>query len=292
MRRITSRLVIIMALAAMLCLPGMALADSITLDGVVNGNDSYGGSMTVPFGATGVNGAFYYGQDATNMYMAFVMPNQVYDNTFGENRVGWKKRSFKDIVNSDKFEFIVEGRDNDDYVIMDAYLDYVHRIKDSDQYGSGLADDGVQQYDGKVEQFMGSDDDVALNLALAWVDAKSSMEYNINSGQSPFDQPFNWKDRDLSSPLTGTLGYAFDAAFEVAINREAFGGRGWGDVQIRLADMHMSPEKSGLRPPPIIPPPPSTVPEPGTMALMFSSLAGMAGYARLRLMRRKKDEDA
>lgn len=277
-------------LAFVFALAAPAAAATITVDGRFDPNEGYTQTFSLPFYAE--DGKTYYGTmyqyvGEDSVYQAWVLPLEVNDTSYGStslqdpfNWPGGKGRTFGQIVGSDMAQLTY--LDSMGKVILDAFVDNLakYEMKDgSAEYRSaGVTTTSDDPNVSKVRQ---SDGSVATGSALSFINVATSFQYNYNLGPDAAKGNLN-----PNSP-TGLTGWIDQVIYEVEIDRLALGT----DFVSVMKLAHMSPEKIGLKsigpPTETTPPGGGNVPEPGTMLLMGSALAGLA-WRRSRRRRSAK----
>jgi hypothetical protein len=208
-----------------------------------------------------------------NVFVAFVQPLSINDNTYGTNAIGWgsKGHKFNDLVGSDKGHF--DFTNGAGQVVLSFDLDYISQNKTTGTYTSL----GVTGGDGKVSK--GSSSSV-----VQW---GTSLGYDLNTlgfsqytTNSPAATPAHNPDGsiDYSKPYSNSAapGWDYSITYEVMISAAAFGPSGFGSVDVPYA--HDSPSKFGQNT--II-----VVPEPSTYlggAALIALLIGLHARAVLK----------
>lgn len=236
-----------------------------------------------------------------NVFVAFVQPLSINDNTYGANAIGWadsKKgtHTFGDLTGSDRARF--EFANAAGQLVLSFDLDYLSK---SSLGSSGYASLGVTGGDGRM--VTGS----AANV-LQW---GTSLDYNLNTvagrgvnngaaglgyGQYTVDSPMATPARradgsiDYSRPYMNSEapGWDYNISYEVMISAAAFGSSGFGSVTVPYA--HNSPSKFGQNTIPICPPTdPTCIPEPATYMAGFGICALLLGIHARQVVKRKKE---
>jgi hypothetical protein len=269
-----------------------------TVDGVFTASDGYTNVQSISFqlqnGTMVPNpGTMAWTTDAQgNVFVAFVQPLSINDNTYGTNAVGWatggKKggHTFGNLTGSDKahFDFTNGAGQN----VLSFNLDY---ITASTSASSGFASLGVNGGDGGIAGFgvagLGKTSTGIGNAAsvLQW---GTSLAYNLNTlgfkaftTNSPATTPALNPDGtiDYSKPYADPAtapGWVYNIEYEVEVAASAFGPSGFGSVTTPAA--HDSPSKFGQNT--II-----VVPEAPTSVLVCVG-ATLAFFVRMRLKRK------
>jgi hypothetical protein len=213
-----------------------------------------------------------------NVYVAFVQPLSINDNTYGTNSIGWgnTSHSFSNLVGSDKGHF--DFKNGAGQTVMSFDLDYISLNKTNGTYSSA----GVTGGDGRIT--IGS----ASNV-LQW---GTSLGYNLNTlgysqytTNSPAATPARNPDGsiDYSKPYMNSAapGWDYSITYEVLISAAAFGPSGFGSVSVPYA--HDSPSKFGQNT--IV-----VVPEPSTYVAMFGVFALLLFTHAKQVAKRKAAE--
>jgi hypothetical protein len=286
-------------LTVLVSLIGLLLTSSaafaVTVDGVFDPSEGYTNVQTITFqlqdGTMVPNpGTLAWSTDAQgNVYVAFVQPLSISDNTYGTNAIGWgsKGHKFGDLVGSDKGEFDLTNGAGQTFIYT---LDYLTASKTAP---SGYASLGVAGGDGSVGKsglkgakgtFGGQVSDV-----LAW---GTSLDYNLNhlgyssfTTNSPATTPVLNPDGTInySQPYAdpaNASGWVYNIEYEVEISASAFGPSGFAGVTVPFA--HDSPSKFGQNE--II-----VVPEPATYLLILAGIGfGILFQGGRRLLKKER----
>ncbi len=241
---------------------GPAPADPI-VDGRYDPSDGYTQGWPVVFAvekAVGVvgGGELWLHEDTStgDVYVAFIQPLVLVDNTYGANSIGWgpdapsgKRHNFEDLLNSDRAQFVFT--DGAGVTVLDVVMDYIS------QADGGYRSLGVSGGDGAVN--VG-----AAGSVLEW---GTSLDYNFNVLGYALTEDSPATDPDYTeNPLFP--GWVFEVTYELRISGEAFGDEGFGGVTIPL--VHDSPNKIGKGK--VYPEP---VPEPAAAFLALGALAAL-----------------
>jgi hypothetical protein len=215
-----------------------------------------------------------------NVYVAFVQPLSINDNTYGTNAIGWgsKGHTFSNLTGSDKGHFDFKNAAGQSVMSFD--LDYISQNKT----GGGYTSLGVTGGDGKISTGSASN-------VLQW---GTSLGYNLNTlgysqytTNSPAATP--QKDAqgniDYSKPYLNSAapGWDYSITYEVLVSAAAFGPSGFGSVSVPYA--HDSPSKLGQNT--II-----VVPEPSTYVALFGVFALLLVTHAKQVAKRKAAERA
>jgi hypothetical protein len=215
-------------------------------------------------------GQLWYYQDKTNndLYVVFIQPLSLIDNTYGKNTIGWgkgvapsgKNHNFKDLKGSDKAEFIIT--DSTGNILLDFVLDYISESKEAP---SGFASLGA----------IGSDGSVRLGSAEHLMDWSTSLDYNFNmlgyvlTTESPASDENYTENPDFP-------GWIFEVTYEFQVDGGLFVENGFGSLSVPI--VHDSPNKIGKNK--IYTKIDVAIPEPATIAML--------GAVALTLLRRRR----
>lgn len=230
-------------------------------------------------------GQLWKHQDASgNLYVAFIQPVTLVDNSYGANAVGWgsyapsgKNHKFQELIGSDKAQFVFT--DGLGTTVLDITMDYIHGYgnkKEDPPYASG----GVVDGEGKVT--VGSVGDV-----IEWA---TSLQYNWDTFGSSYPGYFG---KDSDSPATGSQDpaaancydvmdpslsdWVFEVTYEFRVDGSLFAENGFGGLTIPI--LHDSPNKIGKNK--VYPQVDGVIPEPTTIALL-SIGTSLVGWLRRR----------
>ncbi len=285
-------LLCLVALAITLVSPASALP---IVDGMFSQYEGYTSGYNVSFVVEShddpapivTGGQLWLTQDATtnDMYIAFIQPLWLNDNSYGVNSIGWgadapsgKSHKFQDLLGSDDAQFVFT--DGTGETVLDITIDYLAGGGEGGKKGKGK-NDPTPPEDG---YYLTSN-----NTDGSLLSAESSLTYNWNLYGETNPELFG---SDSYSPEADDLynvvdpaldGWIFEMVYEFQISGDLFDD-GFGDVSIPLA--HNSPNKIDKNKTyPQIDDPITTVPEPTSFLLIGLSLTGMVGW---RLRSRKK----
>jgi len=222
----------------------------------------------------------------SDLFVAFVLPRTLVDNSYGPNNtVDWPRtHKFEELIGSDDAQFQFHGEDNQGNrcTFLDITMDYLHGFgakKEDPPFRSG----GVIDGEGKVT--VGS----ASNIP----EAESAMGFNWDTFGEDYPGLFG-KDKDspaadseynVGDPLLS--GWVFDVTYEFRIGGSAFVGIEFdptepGSVTVPL--VHASPNKIGKHK--VWPQEKGEpIPEPASFVLLGTGIAALLGYARRRSAR-------
>jgi hypothetical protein len=268
-----------------------ATASAVVVDGVFDPNEGYTNVQTITFQLqdgtmVGNPGTLAWTTDAQgNVYVAFVQPLSINDNTYGTNAIGWgsKGHKFSDLTGSDKGEFDLTNGAGQTFIYT---LDYLTASKTAP---SGYASLGVSGGDGSVGKsgIKGVTGGGQVSDVLAW---GTSLDYNLNhlgfssfTTNSPATTPALNPDGtiDYSKPYAdpaSASGWVYNIEYEVEISASAFGPSGFAGVTVPFA--HDSPSKFGQNT--II-----VVPEAANYLVGLVAIV-ILGVSHLTFLRRKK----
>jgi hypothetical protein len=176
-----------------------------------------------------------YQDPLTNdLYVNFIQPLTLIDNTYGKNSIGWgddalsgKHHNFKDLIGSDSARFtITNGADN---IVFDFKFDY---ISTSYTAPSGYASLGVT----------GGDGDIYLGIPDQLLDWGTSLDYNFNVLGHVLIQDSPLTDENYTENPSYP-GWVFEIIYEFKIDGILFSTNGLGSVSIPI--IHASPNKMG-----------------------------------------------
>lgn len=211
----------------------------------------------------------YCDGESGDLYVNFVQPVTLVDNSYGDNSVGWgkgvapsgKNHSFGDLVGSDKAQFTVA--DSSGTVLLDFVLDYISPDSSSP---SGYGSLGAIGGDGEILQ---GDASNILNWA-------TSLDYNFNSLGYILTDDSPATDGDYTDNPQYP-GWEFEVTYEFQISGELLDGRGF--CMIGIPVIHDSPNKIAKNK--VYTVIDGQIPEPATIALF-----GIGSLAAIRRRRR------
>jgi len=271
-------------------------SSAVVVDGIFDPNEGYTNVQSLMFqldNGTMVkdSGTLAWTTDSQgNVFIAFVQPLSINDNTYGANSIGWdtgKKggtHTFSNLTGSDKAVFNLTNAAGQAFTYT---LDY---ISQSSSAPSGYASLGVAGGDGSVGGGgkKGSTGGGAVGDVLKW---GTSLDYNLNKlgfktflTDSPATTPARNPDGsiDYSKPYANPAnasGWVYNIEYEFEISAAALGPSGFGSVTVPYA--HDSPSKFGQNT--IIAVPEATNYLMGLAAIVFAGLF----HARQLQLRRK-----
>lgn len=256
----------LIALTIALTTPAFSLP---VADGRFDPSEGYTAGYLLDFnvqgGGTVGGGQLWLTRDSTSsdVFVAFIQPRTLIDNTYGANAVGWgkniapsgKNHNFKDLVGSDKAQF--QFKDAIGNVLLDVYLDYISKSE------------GAYRSLGAT----GGDGHVNIGSAGTIKGFGTSLDYNFNTLGHVFTMDSPATDSNYSDPLSAP-GWIFDVIYEIQVDGSIFETADFGEVTIPI--VHDSPNKIGknrVYPEPDGPIHP--VPEPGMVILLGCGLASL-----------------
>jgi len=264
---------------------------SPTVDGKFDPSEGYTTGYSVNFeidnGATASGGQLWFDQDENDdVYIAFIQPKTLVDNSYGENAIGWPgdNHSFKHLATSDNAQFVLKS---DGDTVLDFTLDYLDGDRQVNQpYNSGLVDDSGALLQ-NAEIATGFNSDViaaATSLQYNWdVFGGEYPQYFGDRANSPAaDENYDVADPDLSD-------WIFDVIYEVKVDGRLIISSPGGtfDIsQLSIDVVHNSPTKLGgdkVYPEfgePIPGGGTEPIPEPATMLLLGPGIIGLGIFRK------------
>jgi hypothetical protein len=236
-------------------------SSAVVVDGVLTASDGYTHVQQINFqlqNGTMVQdpGTLAWSTDAQgNVYVAFVQPLSINDNTYGTNAIGWgsKGHKFGDLTGSDKAQFNFTNGAGQTFIYT---LDYLTATSSSP---SGYNSLGVTGGDGSVgkDNFSSVASGTTIHgQASDVLSFGSSLAHNFNqlgfnqfTTNSPATAPNHLNpdgtidySQGYADPASAP-GWVYSIQYEIEISASAFGPSGFGGVSVPAA--HDSPSKFG-----------------------------------------------
>ena len=288
---------IVYPVAQIICVMMLTLAVSLpviaspTVDGKFDPSEGYTTGYSVNFeidnGATASGGQLWYYQDENDdIYIAFIQPKTLVDNSYGVNAIGWPgdNHSFKHLSTSDSAKFVLKSDGN---TVLDFTLDYLDGDKQIYQpFYSGLVDDSGDLLQNAA---------VSTGLESDVIAAATSLQYNwdVFGGENPeyfgegSDSPAADENYDVADPNLSD--WIFDVIYEVKVDGRLIissPGETFDISQLSIDVVHDSPTKLGgdLVYPEFGEPIPGggtePIPEPTTMLLLGPGIIGLVTFRK------------
>jgi len=260
-----------------------AIADSV--DGKADGYAEYDQGYYVDFaldnprdwGGT-VTGELWLRQDADYLYLAFIEPLALVDNSYGSNAVDWfkanvnkegeitgyevKGHKFDELKGSDRAGFVFKNQSGES--VLDITVDYIDD-HDSPDWNSGGVTDGEGSADpsgGEIHaatSLQWNYDQFGATNPLLFGNGMNSPETEWNQDHLSPSVPDDLDTIDYNDPDAVAAAYAttdgalsdwlFEVIYEVQVNRDLLGGFDINDDNFSLTQQfnpliaHASPHK-------------------------------------------------
>ncbi|MFP4416532.1 MAG: carboxypeptidase-like regulatory domain-containing protein [Chitinispirillaceae bacterium] len=159
--------------------------------------------------------------------MAVIFNPHFVDNTWGENKIGWKRHRFMDLVRSDHVELAIRNADGD--TVFYGKLDLISARSDAPSGYATLGPNGG-----------GEDGEVYAGSADKFLSFSTSTDENLNYyGYELFDD--SPATDSIYTPNPDYPHWQYYVVYTISIRADAFGESGYGDVS--MTSVHASPAK-------------------------------------------------